>query len=371
MKTSLKLFFYFISILSVSAQYTDVINSNRPGFSESPYSVSRGVYQLETTFFYRSASIKPTFSIPKSQGFNLFFRTSFFLDKLELNTQVTYQKDNVAFKNIFTSSYNAYGVSNLLIGGKYLLFEQEYEDKSKEIRSWKRRFAFDKKRLIPSVAIYLGINTDVVNAVHKTGAITPKIGVLLQNNLSNYFNIITNFFYDKIGSEAPEFSFIVSSTYNYTDRFSYFFETQGFYNKYQNNLNFGTGLAYLFSPNLQINTSVRHLAEGNTTGNYASVGVSYRFDRHQSDIKYFDDYGNEIKSQKNLKKGFFGRLFNKTTRLFKKKNKVTKNKKGTNQNKRTRPKRVRKKPITRTKKKRKKKNKKRKKSKNKDKKDNK
>ena len=35
----------------VLAQYTNVINSNRPGFSESPYSVGTGVYQLETSVF--------------------------------------------------------------------------------------------------------------------------------------------------------------------------------------------------------------------------------------------------------------------------------------------------------------------------------
>ena len=251
------------------------------------------------------------------------------------------------------------------------MFEQAYEDKSKEVRSWKRRFAFDKKRLIPSVAAYLGINTDVVNAVHKTGAITPKIGVLLQNNLTNYLNIITNLFYDKIGSGAAEFSFIVSSTYNYTDTFSYFFETQGVYNKYQNNLNFGTGAAFLFNPNLQINASFRYLTEGNATGNYLSFGVSYRLDKHHSDIKYFDDNGNEIKKNNKVRYGmkrggFFGRLFNKTTNIFKKKKKkVKKDRTGVEPEKRTRPKRVRKRPITRSKKDKKKNKKDKKKKKNK------
>jgi len=72
------LFFFFIgSSHLLNAQYTNVINSNRPGFSESPYSVGSGIYQLETGFFYNSSKIVRTFTIPKSFGYNMFFRTSF------------------------------------------------------------------------------------------------------------------------------------------------------------------------------------------------------------------------------------------------------------------------------------------------------
>ena len=73
----------------------------------------------------------------------MLFRTSFLLEKLELNARFSYQKDKVAFKNIFTSDYNSTGISEFTIGAKYLLYQQEYEDKSKEVRSWKRKMAFD------------------------------------------------------------------------------------------------------------------------------------------------------------------------------------------------------------------------------------
>ena len=51
---NLKLFL-LLSILGFSSnysQYTEVINSNKPGFSESPYSVGTGVYQFESNFFF-------------------------------------------------------------------------------------------------------------------------------------------------------------------------------------------------------------------------------------------------------------------------------------------------------------------------------
>ena len=317
----LSLFFIF-SFSLISAQYTEVINSNKPGFSESPYSVGTGVYQFESNIFLRNTSIEPTFSRPQSLGFDLLFRTSFLLEKLELNTQLTYQRDKVAFKNIFTSHYFTSGLSRLTIGAKYLIYQQEYDDKSKEIRSWRKRMAFDKKRLIPSVAIYAGLNTDFLSNYYKKGSMSPKVGVLLQNNLSNQLNVVTNVFYDNIGTNFSEFSYIITATYNYNDRWSWFLENQTIFQQNQSLSNFGGGLAYLYNKNLQFNTSLRYLLEGNANGYFASLGVSYRIDRHRDPYRLLDDNGNEIKdtpiNRYNKKKeGFFKRLFS----IFKKKEK--------------------------------------------------
>lgn len=320
----LKLFFVFflLGISAVQAQYTDVINSNKPGFSESPYSVGSGVYQLESNFFLRNMEINPTFSRPQSLGADFLFRTSFFSEKLEFNTQLTYQRDKIAFKNIFTSHYFSSGLSRFTLGAKYLLYQQEYTDKSKEVRSWKKRNAFDYKRLIPSVAIYLGMNTDFVNEIHQTGNISPKIGVLLQNNLSRDLNLITNFYYDNVGTDFAEFSYIITATQNFSDRWSAFFENQSVFQNHQINSNLGTGLAFLFTKNLQINASARYLVEGNTQGFYGGLGMSYRIDKHEDSFVNTDDNGKQIidtpitRYNKN-KDNFFSRIFS----IFKKKDK--------------------------------------------------
>ncbi|WP_435415737.1 transporter [Polaribacter aestuariivivens] len=323
--------FFLVNFTSLHAQYTDVINSNKPGFSESPYSVGTGVYQFESNLFFRNTSIEPTFSRPQSFGVDLLFRTSFFLEKLEINTQFSYQNDKVAFKNIYTSHFYDAGFSRMTIGAKYLVYQQEYEDKSKEVRSWKRRNAFDKKRLIPSVAIYAGMNTDFVNEFYKVGGITPKVGVLLQNNLTNDFNVITNVFYDKIGSDFAEFSYIITATQNFSNQWSAFFENQTIYGKNQTNTNLGAGFAYLFNRDLQINTSGRFLIEGDAKGFYAGLGVSYRINNHEDSYIELGENGEKLKdtpiSRYNKKQNsFFNRLFS----IFKKK-----------ETKRTRPKRTR------------------------------
>ena len=304
----------FLGFESVYAQYTDVINSNKPGFSESPYSVGTGVYQFENSLFLRDLNTENPFSVPKSFGFDMLFRTSFFLERLELNAQMSLQNDQIFSTINPTEKINVTGFGRFVIGAKFLIFEQKYEDKSKEVRSWVRRNAFDKKRLIPSVAVYAGINTDFVSENYKTGSMSPKFGILLQNDLSNDFNLITNIFYDKVGTDFPEFSYIITATQNFNQRWSGFIENQTIFQQNFNHTNLGGGLAYLFTKNMQFNASARFLAEGNASGFYGSLGVSYRIDKHKDSFVNVDDNGNEISdtpiSRYNKKQGnFFNRIF--------------------------------------------------------------
>ena len=313
---------------TISAQYTNVINSNRPGLSESPYSVGTGVYQLETSFFYTETSKYPTFYRPQSYGADFLLRSSFLNEKLEFNINLAYQNQEVGFQNIFNSSYRQPGLSKLVVAAKYLVYEKKYEDKSKEIRSWVARNSFDWKRLIPSVAIYAGANTGIVENIYKTNRFSPKVGILLQNDLSDNFNIITNMFYDRIGTKLPELSYIITATYNYKPRWSIFIENQSMFDKYQYQSNIGTGIAFLLNRNLQVNSSIRLLADGRSSGFYSSFGASYRLDRHVDKLINTGEKGKSIKKGRSFaKKGFLKNWSNKFKNLFRKKDKRVSTKK--------------------------------------------
>ncbi|CAM1349051.1 transporter [Tenacibaculum crassostreae] len=317
-------FFVFCSIITVNAQYTPVINSNRPGFSESPYSVGTGVYQFESSIFYRKINATPTFSNPEALGLNLFFRTSLIAEKLELNLNTSLQRDKIAFKNIFESSYNKTGLSQFSLGAKYLIYAPKYDDKSKEIRSWKARHSFDWKRWIPHVGISAGINIgSFLTDFHERGGFSPKVGLLLQNEFSDKLNVVTNLHYDFIGTDFSQFSYIVTGTYNFNDYWSGFAEMQGIFEKYEKKTNIGAGAAYLFNENLQFNASVRGNLQQDEIGIYTSLGVSYRINRHQDKFVEIDEFGNKIENEKQVKydedRGFFGRMFSKVKKLFSKK----------------------------------------------------
>ncbi len=95
MKRVSLLFLFIFSSQIINAQYTEIINSKRPGLSESPYSIGTNVFQFETGFFYRSSNNKSFLSRPKIIGGELFFRYGRFSEKLEFNLNIAYQKDEV------------------------------------------------------------------------------------------------------------------------------------------------------------------------------------------------------------------------------------------------------------------------------------
>jgi len=318
-KTLHILFFILITNITVYAQYTGVINSFKPGFSISPYSVGTGVYQFESSLFHKTSKIEPTFSRPQYTGVDFSFRMGLLLEKLELFSDFALQKDKIAFKNIFTSHYNSSGISRINIGAKYLIYEQKYKDKSTEIRSWKARMAFDLRRLIPSIAIYASYNFDALNNIHKKGKSTPRLGILLQNDINKNLNIVSNVYYDYLGTQHSQFSYIVSATYSFTDRWSTFLENQTIFEKEKVSTNVGTGLAYLFNRNFQINGSTRYMREGNSNGIYFSVGSSFRIDNHKDKFKEIDDKGNEVDDPVYVKRTRVGRFFNKVFNIFKRK----------------------------------------------------
>ena len=76
-------------------QYTEVINSRRPGFSETPYSVGTKVYQVEGGLFYKNVGnylyydpiLLETFSYSASSfGTDIIFRTGQFFERLGIQS---------------------------------------------------------------------------------------------------------------------------------------------------------------------------------------------------------------------------------------------------------------------------------------------
>ena len=232
MKRYLLLLFIILAGNGIYAQYTEIINSKRPGFSESPYSIGTNVYQVETGFFYRSNKNPDLLARPKTYGSELYLRYGKLKERLEFNLNMAYQNDEV--KSPFGSNFNIHGISQMTLGAKYLLFQKEYTDKSKEIRSWKRHIAFDKKRLIPAVGVYLGVHTNFVGKEYKQDGLSYKGAVLLQNDFSDRLVVLSNLIVDRFGSEHENYSYIVTMTYALNMEWSYFLENQG---QYQDNLN--------------------------------------------------------------------------------------------------------------------------------------
>ncbi len=274
------LFFYSFSL---TAQYTNIINSKRPGFSESPYGVGTKVFQMEAGGFYQNNTLADrVFATNSNYGANLFLRYSAFLEKLEINLDTRYQKDNLSI-----SPYSISGFSRLTLGAKYLIYNATYKDKSKEIRSWKKRHAFDWSRLVPSVGAYIGWNSNFLTTTYKQENSSIKAAVLLQNDINERFVILTNLMVDNILLDQLSYSYILTSTLAINDKLSVFFEHQGIFNKLRDNeYQFGGGFAYLASKDIQLDISARtSMIDQEFPTYYLSLGGSWRLDKHQKKLK--------------------------------------------------------------------------------------
>ena len=299
-----------------SAQYTELINSRRPGFSDSPFSVGTDVLQFEGGIFYRDIDDRGT-SVT-SYGTDIMIRYSKFLEKLELNLNTSFQHDKVDFADAFVMAnpsledVSKFGIGRLTIGAKYLVYSPKYEDKSKEIRSWKRKTAYDWKRLIPAVAVYAGVNLPVTKSyiggnfpAYVEDEFSPRLAIYTQNNFTDKFVFLMNFVMDKIGTDHKENSYILTGTYSITDKWSIFGEHQGIFkgDGIPNDFQFGGGVAYLFNKNTQFDIAARNISDRDGSTLLLNAGLSWRFDRHQDKFKVIGSDGQAVEKQK--KEGSF------------------------------------------------------------------
>ncbi len=279
-------------------QYTEVINSRRPGFSGTPYSVGTKVYQVEAGLFYKKVGnylyydpiLEESFSYAASSfGSDITFRTGQFFEQLEFSLDMAIVSESRDFTRPAIYSESAFGFSKLTIGAKYLVYKPEYADKSKEIRSWKARHSFDKKRLIPAVGVYAGLNTNLLTELYKNPeGISPRFGIYTQNDLSNRLIVLFNLIADKAFTEDAENSYIITVTYTLHQNWSIFGENQGFfYNKEgrPNDFQFGAGGAYLINPNMQADLSARMILDERGDNTYLiGGGLSWRLDNHKDKV---------------------------------------------------------------------------------------
>lgn len=279
-----------LCVLKMNAQYTDIVNSNRPGLSESPFSVGLKVLQIESGFrssFFKDRKINNSL---KNRRFDQQFRFGLITENLEFSVS-TFQDLNSVNNNSYDNiGYFGYGIS---LGAKYLIYkhniEDTYEDKLAKMRSWNRRYEFDWNRLIPSVGISVSGSFDVsppeypvlntYNPYDISTLSSFKIALLLQNDLNNFWAVNTNIIYERTFYKENRIAGIISSNYVVNKRWAVFAEGRGQLKPYFQ-MEGEVGAAYLFNTNLQIDGSIHSgfTSQGTLLG--FSTGFTWRIDNH-------------------------------------------------------------------------------------------
>lgn len=269
------------------AQYTDVINSNRPSESMSAFAVGKTVIQLESGLEY----IKEKHSIleydAKGFAFNFAARYGFFREELEAIAEISYQKDNYTSLD---ESIKRSGLRSSNLGLKYLVYDpfKNYEKKV-NIYSWKANHKFDYHQLIPAVSVYAGANLNFsdnpfIPAGEELSTISPKVMVITQHIFPRAFVFITNIFVDKISTNNQSIGYVATLTKGFNEKWSGFIENKAIKGDYYADGIFSLGAAYLFSKNLQVDTYISKNYKDTPSLLYGGFGISWRSDTNYKDV---------------------------------------------------------------------------------------
>ncbi|MBT8187753.1 MAG: transporter [Croceitalea sp.] len=274
-------------------QYTDVINSNRPGLSVSAYAVGKNVVQAEFGVLYEQQDHSILNTTSTILGSDLALRYGFMFETLEISYEGTFIKQDLTFSNFGIDQTRTDFTRNRL-GIKYLVYDpfKNPEANKPNIRSWKANHKFQFKNLLPAVSIYGGATFNLGdNPFYPEDATISYRGmVAAQSRLTPRWVLITNVAYDRITTDFPELSYIISVSHALRNpKWSLFVEHQGIdSDRYADALLRG-GIAHLFGTNFQADVSFGGSVKTTPSRTFITGGVSYRLDFHKDELKPIDD----------------------------------------------------------------------------------
>jgi hypothetical protein len=269
-------------------QYTDAINSNRPGESMSAFAVGKTVLQVETGVF----GIQESHSLSKYDaygfGMDLELRYGAFLENLEFiaDTQYVIETFNYPMNTVDKSDFK-----QSVLGVKYLFYDPNKGYKRKvNIHSWNANHKFEWHQVIPAAAIFVGANfTGADNPYFFTAesSISPKIALVLQNHLGDgSWVFVTNIISNYLTTDYPSFSYILTLTKGINKNWSAFVENQGIKSDFYSDAIVRGGAAYLINRNFQVDASISGNFKDTPSMFYGGVGLSWRYDGRYKDV-YF------------------------------------------------------------------------------------
>ncbi len=293
-------FLFILGVMFISnanyGQFTDQINSNRPGESMGAYSLGKNVFQAEAGIFGINESFKRLDYNATGFGSDLAFRAGLLREQLEFIIEAKYQYDQYT-----TSLYqeNRSGFRKTLLGAKYLIYDPfKKGEKKPDVHSWKANNKFKWSQFIPAFSIYAGASYAMDNAfsIPEESTISPKVMLITQNHFKGNWVIVTNIFYDKIASTASNYGYVFTITNGFHEKWSIFLENKGIKSDYYSDGIITFGATHLLKKNIQLDASISKNIKTSPSLVYGGIGMSWRFDKKHKDIQIKD--GKEVKGKK-------------------------------------------------------------------------
>ncbi|SDG75748.1 transporter [Psychroflexus sediminis] len=291
---------FLFATLGIQAQYTDMINSNRPGESFGAYSVGTNVLQFETGIAYGKDN--HTFSLIPDRtqvDFQYQVRFGLFMEQLEVILDGSFvNAEETLLRGGTETTSNFSNFQRNTLGAKYLIYDP-FIKRAKEgpnLYSWKKNNLPQWRDLIPAVSLYAGVNLLFGENPFKfpgESNISPKAALITQNNIGRNWVLVSNFIVDKPTSDFPTYAGIFTLTHSIYSRTGVFVEFQTYINDLYSDEVLRAGAAFLVNKNLQVDISGLMNFKDTPERWRAGIGVSYRVDMHDSDQFLFKDRNEE------------------------------------------------------------------------------
>ena len=295
-----------MSAPALRSQYTDVINSNRPGLSVSAYAVGKNVVQAEMGIFYEQRNHSDISRDASILGADLALRYGLLFEQLEVTWEGTFENQQIDFTALGMEDSRT-DFSRHRLGLKYLIYDpyKNPERNKPNIYSWRANNVFQLRNLIPAVSLYGGATFNLGDNPFypEDPTVSPRAMVATQSKLSPRFVLISNIAYDRIGTDFPEYSYLLSIQHAFRNpKWSVFLEHQGIKSDRYQDLLLRTGVAHLFSPSFQADVNLGASFKTTPTRIFGTLGFSYRLDFHQDSPNTGNDGSSPIRKNSMRKK---------------------------------------------------------------------
>ncbi len=184
----ISLTFLFIFSLSSQAQYTETINSNRPGQSQGAFSVGTNVIQIETGAYMGNDEHTGLAYNNDLWGIDYQLRYGLLMERLEISLTGAFENQDQTYTFLGTvEERNIRNFRSNTLGLKYLVYDPNVSlpEEKPNLYSWKANQKFKWRRLIPAISVYAGANFSFGDNPYLypgEGKYTPKAAIITQNN---------------------------------------------------------------------------------------------------------------------------------------------------------------------------------------------
>ncbi|PKP25565.1 MAG: transporter [Bacteroidetes bacterium HGW-Bacteroidetes-2] len=277
------------SLLPAKAQYTEMINSNRPGTSQGAFAVGNKVLQFESGLGLGWEDHRLLKTETDAFTIDYSIRYGLMWEQLEINFSGSFLSETVLdSRSAVPFEFSRSNFKTNTLGAKYLIYDpyKKRDIEKPNLYSYHANNKFRWRELIPAVSVFAGVNLDTKDNPFlplNDSNITPKVIVATQNNFEGGWVFVTNIIADRISSDFPTYSYILTLTHAFNPKTSAFIENQGIKSDFYADQLFKFGGAYLLSQDFQVDALATINFKDTPSKFFIGIGASYRIDMHAKD----------------------------------------------------------------------------------------